>query len=291
MFLNIIRRRKGIVLAFFLLLGTVFILYKLFSVNANLPLNFKGSQADLSQSDTTETRLKLGQNIKRAIKGDLSHLFNVSMEQGEYLHLEVEQFSIDLIIVLTHPDGDLIKYFNSPTGMLGTEHIYMEAPTKGDYKIEIRALSKYAEPGKYVIKIGALHTATLVDKKWLAAYKISREAKQLRSKSETRSESIDTYKLAITAWETLGETEQQAMSMRGMGFAVRRLGNDEEALQIFREVLPLWIEVGDVRSEAYTYLIFAAIHKKNHRYGAYLKYKLKGSKRMRKANDMIREMM
>ena len=55
MLLNIIRRSKGVVLAIFLLLGVVFILIKILTVNTDLSLNFDDSQADLSHDVVRET--------------------------------------------------------------------------------------------------------------------------------------------------------------------------------------------------------------------------------------------
>ncbi len=250
------------------------------------PILLLGREDVYFDPDSLETPLKTGRPISKTTQGSRSHFYSLSLEKGQYAHLKVEQYDADMIAVVTGPCVDSMEYFDSPSGMRGTEHIYLEAPEACTYKIELHTVSKYAQVGKYTIEVMTLRPATAADKNWLAAYQTVKKADRLRSKKETRAESIPQYERAIEQWKALGETEQQAWAIRAMGFAVRGLGEDDKALEIFQRALPLWIQAGDRRSEAFTYLIVASTHKKYKRFQQALDWNFKALEVWRKEDDI-----
>lgn len=270
------------------ILQVVAILFLLADVDYLSGKNYSASPSKLAyfETDTIETPLKLGQTIQKTTQGSVSHFYSLSLEKGQYLHVQVVQYDADMVAVLTGSCLDSIEVFDAPTGMRGTENIYLEVPEACTIKIELHTVSKYAQVGKYDIKIAALRPVTNPDKQWLAAYKTVRKADRLRAKPTTRAESISEYKLAIEQWKTLGDTEQQAWATRAMGFSVRGLGDDDKALDIFQQASPLWAKVGDVRSEAFNYVILASIHKKYKRFQESLDLNFKAMDCWRKADDI-----
>jgi tetratricopeptide (TPR) repeat protein len=112
------------------------------------------------------------------------------------------------------------------------------------------------------LEIAAFRPLTDRDQKVLSAVKLHQEADILRSKPETRRESIPVYEKALQIWRELGETSDEGNTLRAMGFAYQRMDELEKAKEHFGKALEIWDKIGDSRSAAFTHIIFGVIAKK-----------------------------
>jgi hypothetical protein len=107
------------------------------------------------------TTLQPGTPIERQLGPNQIHEFTVNLEENGFVHLEVEQRGIDLIVKVSTPAGKSLGEYDSPNGDEGPEDVSFVASVPGNYRIVIRPLnSANATEGSYRIKILDLRRAT-----------------------------------------------------------------------------------------------------------------------------------
>ncbi len=228
-------------------------------------------------------------DLKRKLKAAENHLYTIHLNAGEFLHIRVMQYGIDVIATVQSADKQFAEQFDSPTGELDAEDIYLLSNNSENYEIEIYPAQKYADPGDYVIKIIHLKRASESDKKWMAAFASNQKADKLRANPETRQQSIEQYKLAMAEWKALHDTLQYASAMRSLGFVYIRQKNYEEAIRIFNQLLSVWKQLSDMRSEGFTYLIIGRIYDLQKDFKTSLEYNLSSLDYWIKVKDVDQE--
>ncbi len=239
-----------------------------------------------SNQKTDPNQLVEGNPVTRSIINDEIHSYTVELEKGQFLGLAIEQRDVDVITKVFAPNEELVGEFDTPTSGRGIESIRIGTETAGEYRVDIYTLSERAEPGEYKLEIAAFRSLTDRDQKVLAAVKLHQEADILRSKPETRRESIPVYEKALQIWRELGETSDEGNTLRAMGFAYQRMDELEKAKEHFGKALEIWEKIGDSRSAAFTHIILGVISKKQNDLETGLKEDLNAQPLWEKADDM-----
>ncbi len=237
-------------------------------------------------SSPDKNHLTMGNPVTNKIMNDEVHTYTAELEEGQFVNLSVEQHDVDVITKVFTPTGELIGEFDTPTSGRGTEAIRIGTDAAGEYRIEIYTLSERAEPGEYQLEIAAFRPITERDQKIISAVKLHQQADILRSKPETRRESIPVYEKALQIWRELGETSDEGNTLRAMGFAFQRMDELEKAKEHFGKGLEIREKTGDSRSAAFTHIIFGVIAKKQNDLEKGLQEDLKAQPLWEKANDM-----
>ncbi len=227
--------------------------------------------------------------VSTMIKAGEKQVDSINLLAGNMIHLQVEQDGIDIIAKVRSADGMYNETFDSPTGELGAEDIYLYNDKDIKYKLEISPAHKDADPGNYFIRVVKREKASDKDKQWFAALTTTQNADKLRAKKETRLQSITEYKTAIKAWKNLTDSLQYANSMRSMGFVYLNLKVFDSALSVFTQLLPIWKKLGDVRSEGFTYLIIGRIYGMQKNYSKSLEYNINALPIWAKTKDTDQE--
>lgn len=228
-------------------------------------------------------------DLKRRLKAGENHLYSIQLSAGNFLHIKVMQYGIDVIAKASSANKQFAEQFDTPTGELDAEDIYLLSDSSKNYEIEILPAQKYADPGDYVIKIIRNNIASENDKKWMAALAATQKADRFRTKPETRQQSITQYESAMAQWAALKDTVQYAGAMRSMGFVYIREKNYEKAVEVFNQLLPLWNQVGDTRSAGFNLLIIGRVYDLQKNYKTSLEYNLKSLEYWIKAKDADQE--
>ncbi len=243
--------------------------------------------ANCSQNASRDkNQLTMGNPVTKNIMNEEVHSFSVELEKGQFVALSVEQHDVDVITKVFTPNNELIGEFDTPTSGRGTEQIRIGTDAAGEYRIEIYTLSERAEPGEYKLEIAAFRSLTTRDNKILTAVKLHQQADILRSKPETRRESIPVYENALQIWRELGETSDEGNTLRAMGFAYQKMDELEKAKEHFGKALEIWDRIGDLRSAAFTHIIFGVIAKKQNDLENGLQEDLKAQPLWEQAGDM-----
>ncbi len=97
-----------------------------------------GSFSTLLQAQTVEKNieeLQLNQPITRQIKDKEIHSYLISLEEGEYIRLIVDQLSVDVVVKLLNPKGKQILWEDSMGR--SPELLSTIAEITGDYILQI----------------------------------------------------------------------------------------------------------------------------------------------------------
>src|ERR1700730_2247216 len=83
------------------------------------------------------TTLKLGTPIDRELTGGQKHSYQLSLAQGQYGSVTIDQMGIDIVAHLFAGDEQLLADVDSEKTTQGSEKIEVVADVAGNYKIEI----------------------------------------------------------------------------------------------------------------------------------------------------------
>jgi erythromycin esterase len=107
--------------------------------------------------------LEQGAPVERAMGAGDVHMYQVTLDQGQFLRAVVEQRGVDVVVTVIGPDGEKIAEVDSPTGTEGEETVEVAATASGPYRLEIRPWEEEgAEPpeaGRYEVRIDRVLSA------------------------------------------------------------------------------------------------------------------------------------
>src|SRR5262245_8595735 len=132
--------------------------------------------AALAQDEQRVLPLEPGNRIEREMSGGNSHSYRIAIVSDQYLRVVLEQQGIDVVLALFAPDGKKMKEVDSLNGATGPESFSAIAEEAGVYRVEVRALEKTADLGRYLIELKELRMATAADKDREAAGEVFQEA-------------------------------------------------------------------------------------------------------------------
>lgn len=205
-------------------------------------------------SQSNPQPLNAGQPIERIIKGAEVHIYKVSLESGQYLHITLDQKDIDLTAKLLKPDAAEMLEMNWQPKQ-AQESIWALAEVSGDYKLEIHPDDKQATEGVYKIKIEKIENwqdATPLDKQIVTAHKLFWEASKLRDEGtgESLNRATGKYQEALVLWREIKDSEGEANTLMEMGAVYVRMSQVQKALEHYLPALELWRRSGNRRDES-----------------------------------------
>ncbi|HKR58343.1 MAG TPA: CHAT domain-containing tetratricopeptide repeat protein [Pyrinomonadaceae bacterium] len=197
--------------------------------------------------------LKIGEPIGRELAGGAAHSYRVSLTQGQYLKVVVDQKGIDVVIRVFGPDGQKLREVDeTPAAVL--ESTFLIAEAAGVYRVEVGSSSNDAKSGTYEIKIKDLREATAKDRIQISAQKVFDEANKLRDQqtAESQRKAIVKWEEALPLWREAGDRQSEAHTLIEIGAIYSQLGENQKALDCFGQALPLYRAVENRQYEAVT---------------------------------------
>ncbi|HKS39681.1 MAG TPA: tetratricopeptide repeat protein, partial [Blastocatellia bacterium] len=138
--------------------------------------------------------LEQGKPIEREFAGGQQHNYQITLAEGQYASVVVEQRGIDVAVELQTTEGKFIAGFDSEYKSQGEEKVEMVAEALS-YRLIVKATSKSAPTGYYKIRVAEVRAATDSDRLMHEARKLS--ADSIRAFSEGKYE--ETRQLAERA--------------------------------------------------------------------------------------------
>jgi tetratricopeptide (TPR) repeat protein len=201
-------------------------------------------------------KLKLGESVEQVLAGGETHLFQIKLKKNEYLQATVEQRSIDVGVTLIGPDGKPVG--KSDSFISGTELIMAVAEAAGIHCLEVSSSVDPNTAGRYEVKIEALRKATPEDTTrvaaWKAAKRLFAEAAKLDEKGtpESRRQAIEKFKAAALLFKLANDQHREIYTLSRLGSAYQLLGEYQNAMAYYNQVLPYWQACGNYQMEGAT---------------------------------------
>ncbi|MBL8204136.1 MAG: CHAT domain-containing protein [Blastocatellia bacterium] len=185
--------------------------------------------------------LEIGKPIERELAGGQSHVYQLSLAAGQYLHIVTEQRGIDVVIAWFGPNGKKLIEVDSPNGTQGPEPLTWTTESSGNYRLEIRSLEKDAKTGRYEIQIVALRTATERELQEAEARRLFLESVALRSRGQYAAAIAPGARALELREKHLGNAHSEvAHAANNLGLTFLNLGNFAKAEALFQQAHDIW---------------------------------------------------
>jgi tetratricopeptide (TPR) repeat protein len=182
-------------------LGDIMRFLQLFTFIVFVPaLSFAQEQAQQEEKPIVDQGVLqfVGEKYTRTLSPDTIHVWNLALEKGRYVEVEVVQQGIDVVVRVLDPAGLQKGEFDSPTGASGMEKAVWITSTGGAWQVHI-APFEGSQSGSYAIKWTQQREATQNDRQlWVAD-----SLRSLAKEHETQQNYVDAEK-----------NFQQALSIR-----------------------------------------------------------------------------
>jgi CHAT domain-containing protein/Tfp pilus assembly protein PilF len=119
---------------------------------------------DQPRQDELANSLKLNEPVERDLAGGNAHDYQITLSEGQYMRIVVEQRNIDVVLTLFGPDAkQLVRVDDDSTGK-ANERISQVAVAPGAYRLNIAPKQKASSAGRYRILLLELRAATENDR-------------------------------------------------------------------------------------------------------------------------------
>src|SRR5262249_23504514 len=180
--------------------------------------------------------LEKGKPIEREIAAGQTEQYRLTLTEGQYVQVVVEQKGVDIVIVLLGPDGKKLDEVDSQNTRQGTETLSFISTMSGSYRVEVHplkeTLAKEAPAGRYEIRVAELRAATEQDQNRMSAEKAYRQGRSLRAESTAQSltKAIEKYQEALQIFREIGDHREEATTLNDIGAVYDLLGEKKKAL-------------------------------------------------------------
>ena len=178
------------------------------------------------------------------LKAGEQHEYQVSLAAGDFIHLVVEQVSVNSVVEMFGPTGKKLVGVDSPNGTQGPEPLFWLAEDAGTYRVRVRALEETARAGRYVARLVEVRVGRPRDKLFIAATDAMREAEWLHAQGtpETLRRAVQKYEGAAVRWREFGDQARDAEVRHKQVAALVASNLLQEALPPARRALDLLFE-------------------------------------------------
>lgn len=108
--------------------------------------------------------LEVGNPIARELSDVQEHNYHISLEEGQYASVMVEQRGIDVVVQLFGPDDRSIADFDSENRIQGEEEVGIMAESASSYRLLVKAKYPRLPAGNYEIRLIEVRNATEQDR-------------------------------------------------------------------------------------------------------------------------------
>lgn len=196
--------------------------------------------------------LKPGEVVKRNLQARETHVFQVALSPGQYMHVSVNQIGIDVIVKLFDSNQVLQIQRDSPNSKFGPEKVSTVAHLSGSHYVVVCGGQR--EPtGTYDLKLDEPRQATAADdRRVIAEQAYFQAAKLAQQRSPTALEgAIDYYQESANIWRELNDANEEGYALANIGDLYRSLRRFVESETNLEAALARLREANDVSGQAY----------------------------------------
>jgi len=198
------------------------------------------TSAQPSQTKDTVSSLEPGKPIERELAGAQSHLYEITLSPGEYLHILVDQRGVDVVVLAAGPDGKPIVQVDTPNGDRGPESIEIVSEAPGKYRFLVSCLEPKAPKGQYEIRVVDKRRATETDRRLAEARGLDQQfAAAYVSGKYDEALSVAERSLAIREKIPRIGDEDLATSLNNLALIHLEKGNYEKSEALYNRSLAL----------------------------------------------------
>ena len=191
-----------------------------------------------------------GESTTRELATGEIHSYQIALDPNQYLHAVIEQHGIDAGVTVYEPGGRTLVQLDCRN--YGPTPVSLIAETSGVYRLEVRSLEREQARGRYELRAEEIRPATAKDMYRIAAEKTFAEGEQLLKEwsAESRRRAIDKLKDSLSAWRSVSDRREEALTLKRIGDMYYPLGEYQNALTSYHQALSLVRRSKDRSSES-----------------------------------------
>src|SRR5690349_21492907 len=176
--------------------------------------------------------LRPGVPAERALARGEAHRYTLALEAGQLAVLALDHQGIDAVLEVRSPDGHVLAELDLPTESTARDLFRVLAREAGRYGLEVRPAEASEEAGRYRLEIEALRAATPEDVRRVEAEWTAAEAyrRYKLRRPEELEASLGLYRQVLPMWRELGEVAEEATILYRIGMVHLRRGDARAAL-------------------------------------------------------------
>lgn len=199
------------------------------------------SSASLQEQDAQGVpTLKIGKLIEREIAGGQQYDYQITLNEGQYASMIVEQGGIDVLVRVLGVDTKPVSEFDLELRNHGTEAVEFVAESGGTYRVVVEAKGPKSSTGRYEIRLVELRAATERDRSLQEARTLLAESASLR-RAGKYDQAIPPGERAIEIRESVLGSDHPlvANSITNLGEVLRFKGDYTRAAQLHDRALAI----------------------------------------------------
>ncbi len=164
------------------------------------------------------------------------HRYNFDLKIDEAVALEVSQSTADVEVAIVDPLGQQILLVDTPVGRAAPEKLCLVARTAGTFTLLV---APFDQVGAYRVELLRQRPATAADQACDQAQRLFAAADRRQLKNGPSADVLADFEQAHGLWRQAGEPFLAALALREAGSAAFGLNRNHQAVELFRQALPL----------------------------------------------------
>ncbi|HMZ78641.1 MAG TPA: tetratricopeptide repeat protein, partial [Acidobacteriota bacterium] len=207
--------------------------------------------------------LSAGSKLERAVTGEESNTFELSLSQGQYLELEVEQKELKLSLSLMDPAGKSVLEIDSAYDVGSTEFVGFVAETTGTFLVTVWTEgTPRNRPRKYEIRVVDIRPAQPADLERAAAIRSFVEAQELADGKEpdAKSKALERLYPLLARFRAIQDKHWEVTTLIEISRWLNQTGQKSKAFDRCQEVLPLLLNLNEKHLATAILIDIATLH-------------------------------
>jgi CHAT domain-containing protein len=185
--------------------------------------------------------IEQGKPVERELAAGETHTYQITLAEGDFLNVAVEQRGINVAVKVLGPDGKQISEIDSEIRKHGEERASQVAEVAGSYRLSVQSAQREASAGRYEIRVVELRAATENDRQLQEARKLSAESLRLY-RAGKYDEALPLVERALEIrGKVLGtEHPEVAQTLNNLAGIYKDKGDFAKAEPLFLRALTIW---------------------------------------------------
>jgi CHAT domain-containing protein/Flp pilus assembly protein TadD len=193
-----------------------------------------------------------GHAIEQTLASGETTVLLVPAVAGQFVQINVEQRDTNLVVVVLGPGDDRAIVATRDGRERGPEPVSFIADRSGTYRLEIRSVVPRAASSSFRVHFEGARPATAADSRIVDAEAAATDAAEAFRKGDRPSlqRSLELRRWLVDTWAAVGRTDLAVTAASGVGDALYRLNQYEDAEAAYVQALDRRDAAGDARGLA-----------------------------------------
>ena len=189
------------------------------------------------------TALMPDRPVESEIAGGQDKTYKISLTQGQFVRIRLDQKTLDDTLILTGPDAKWSAEMNL-TGAGEQDALALEA-VAGIYELTIRGVGNPKMTGSYRLQMTTQPVAADADRKYLAAQNLVLEAQGIAKQSPKSPQVAEKLDQSLAIWRTINQPFWEVLTLKELGRAYMGVNSYEKAIEAQEKAIAISRQLKD----------------------------------------------